>query len=240
MPDASNQTLCEPRSPLLERLRQYPPVPRQWHTSGLAVLVASGPSLTREDVAYCRRCVSRPHVLVVSDSWQYAPWADALYSYEAAWWNHHQGVPAFRGQKWSSVPLESTSRNVDLDIRPQADSVEQWALQWVRGEDRLGLSFDPQLIHYGSNSGYQALNLAILFGARRIVLLGYDMQSTGGREHFFGPHPHPLRRWSDFAKFADMFRAAVPDLAAHNIEVINCSRETALDCFPRARLKDAL
>ncbi|HCZ48509.1 MAG TPA: hypothetical protein DCZ11_05850, partial [Gammaproteobacteria bacterium] len=47
-----------------------------------------------------------------------------------------------------------------------------------------GLSASPLRIHQGGNSGYQALNLAVLLGAERVILLGYDMH--GG--HWHGRH----------------------------------------------------
>jgi len=200
------------------------------------VLVASGPSLTREDVAYCRE---RARVLVVNDAWQYAPWADALYACDAKWWNHHQGVPQFQGQRWTAVSMPGGKLPMN-EILASEQTAARWDLQWVRGDYRLGLSLDRGLIHFGGNSGFQALNLAVLFGARRILLLGYDMKAKGGRTHFFGEHPDLLRADHDYQSWQDHFRAAVPDLERGKVEVINCSRETALDCFPRAELRSVL
>ncbi len=85
------------------------------------------------------------------------------------------------------------------------------------------------------------MNLAILFGARRLILLGFDMKAgTNGETHFHGPHPPEIRRASDYANWKQYFRQAVPDLARAGVEVINCSRETALTCFPRAELRAVL
>lgn len=238
MPDVLSQTQSVRWKPLQWEVpkSRLPGAPRQWHACGTIVLVASGPSLTRADVAYCR---GRDRVMVVNDAWQYAIWADALYAGDHEWWSHHKGVPKFQGQRWGSIPVPGGKipRNeAELYVR----SVDQWGLFWVWGDWRHGLSSDPTLIHYGGNSGYQALNLAVLFGIRRILLLGYDMQDLDGRSHFFGEHPHPLRRWSDYKSWTDAYRTMVPDLVRAKVEVINCSRETALDCFPRAKLRDVL
>lgn len=88
------------------------------------------------------------------------------------------------------------------------------------------------------NSGYQAVNLAYLLGAKRIVMLGFDMMDRGGEHHFHGnhrgatltnPNARLYRRWID--GFEKMHRL----LKEEGVELINCSRRTALT-IPRAPL----
>ena len=88
------------------------------------------------------------------------------------------------------------------------------------------------------NSGYQAVNLAYLLGAKRIGLLGFDMRPKSGANHFHGdhrggsltnPNAQLYRRW--IAGFSELHRL----LEAEGVELINCSRETAL-AIPRADL----
>lgn len=92
-----------------------------------------------------------------------------------------------------------------------------------------------------SNSGAGAIALAAARGARRIVLLGYDCQHTGGKTHWHGDHPKgcagnaapkTIRKWP--AQFLDVQGRLA------GVEIINCSRETALTVFPRAQLEEAL
>jgi len=92
------------------------------------------------------------------------------------------------------------------------------------------------------NSGYQALNLAIHFGARKIILLGYDMQcGPNGQTHWFGSHPGALEKGAGlYPRFVQNFRTTLPDLERNGITVVNCSRSTALDCFPKIPLVEAL
>lgn len=108
--------------------------------------------------------------------------------------------------------------------------------------DDPGLCLAPPIICRGANSGFQALNLAVHLGARRIVLLGYDMQRTGGLSHWHGDHGRGLNNPSEhnFARWRRQFEEAAPTLAAAGIEVVNCSRATALTCFPRMDLHAAL
>jgi hypothetical protein len=88
------------------------------------------------------------------------------------------------------------------------------------------------------NSGAGAIALAAHWGARRIVLLGYDGQKTGGQAHWHGNHPAGLGNAGSVDKWPAQFR----ELARHlnGIEIINCSRATALNAFPQGSLDEVL
>lgn len=100
-----------------------------------------------------------------------------------------------------------------------------------------GLSRNRGYIHGGGNSGYQAINLAYHFGATRIILLGYDMKTSG--QHFFGVHNSPgLNKDTNYSSFIANFRTINPK--DYGIEIINCSRDSDLDCFSTAKLEDVI
>lgn len=105
-----------------------------------------------------------------------------------------------------------------------------------------GLSMNPHVIHQGANSGYQAINLAVLMGAKRIALLGFDMKASSGDVHWHGKHPNGLNNPTDlqFQMWLDAFRTMPPDLEKIGVEVINCTPDTALDCFPLRGLESVL
>lgn len=109
------------------------------------------------------------------------------------------------------------------------------------GIDDRGLNRSPMRIHYGNNSGYQAINLAYHWGARRMLLLGFDCRGHAGKMHWFGNHPKPLRNEpSNFEKWRDHFGRLAGDLSAAGVEVVNCSRDTALTCFKRSTIDQCL
>lgn len=97
----------------------------------------------------------------------------------------------------------------------------------IRVNSKHGENLGDDCIHYGipggGNSGYQAVNLAYLKGAKTILLLGFDMMGF----HYFGEHPKGLANGSPFHMFIKSFETINKD-----IEIINCSRMTALGCFP--------
>lgn len=92
----------------------------------------------------------------------------------------------------------------------------------------------------GGNSGAQALGLAMLFGAARVLLLGYDMQFRGAQAHWHGHHGKGLNnpRHGSLAGWAKGFEVLAREL--RGVDVINCSRETAITAFPRAPLQECL
>ena len=102
-----------------------------------------------------------------------------------------------------------------------------------------GLSTEPTGLITGRNSGYQAINIAVLAGARRILLLGYDMRFIDGRQHWFGNHPIKNHE-AEFTGYAKRFRTMVEPLEKLGVEVVNCSPGSAIDAFPRAELSEAL
>jgi len=198
----------------------------RWAPDDVVVVAATGPSLTPE----VARQVRRHPVVAVSDAWRLIPEAAVLYSCDAPWWRHHQGAPGFAGERWSS--------HGGLPTNDKADVARAFGLRLVAGRPGDTFSRDPGRIHFGNNSGFQAINLAILMGARRIVLVGFDMH-TEGKRHFFGDHPKGLQNSVDYRQFLPHFasaaRALEPDVA-----IINATPGSALRCWPMMTLDDAL
>jgi hypothetical protein len=93
--------------------------------------------------------------------------------------------------------------------------------------------------HY-NNSGAAAISLAVHLGATRVVLLGYDCQRTNGLAHWHGNHPRGLGNGGAMARWAESFAELAQDMARRGVEVVNATRETALKCFPRVELEQAL
>lgn len=195
----------------------YVPVPRLW-PGETVVCIASGPSLTDADVEFVR---SKARVIVVNTTYLKAPWADCLYACDGIWWRWHHGVPTFTGLKYGMGP--SVGRVPGVTV--------------LRNMGERGLESDPTGLRTGLNSGYQAINLAVHFGASRIVLLGYDLQvGPNGQEHWH--KNHPSHRQNPYRLFLRNFPTLVEPLKAIGVDVVNCTRRTALTCFPQASLQE--
>jgi hypothetical protein len=197
-------------------------VPRLWSAGTLCVILASGPSLTCEDVDAVR---GRAKVIAVKDAIKLAPWADVFYGAGGdtrGWWAHNAALVAgFPGLRFTLDPKMAAYATV------------------LQNTGFSGLERQPTGLRTGKNSGFQALNLALHLGATRILLLGYDMKSDRGRDHFCGNHPHahaPI----PFDAFRDLFPSIVEPLQAAGVDVVNCTPNSALTCFPTMSLSDAL
>ena len=113
---------------------------------------------------------------------------------------------------------------------------EAWGIKVLNCQiAEKGLSRNAEAVNSGGNSGYQAINLAYHLGATRIILLGFDMHHHGGKSHWFGDHPKGFINGPP-TKYIAAFRSIKPE--DYGIEILNCSRVTALDAFPRHNLED--
>ena len=204
------------------------------------VIAATGPSLDAEVAELCHEAAGGGYrTIAVNDAHRLLPWADVLYSCDAAWWNYHKGVRQFAGERWSSHALidRRTGKPHETDNKELA-GVEH-DLDLVRADMADGFSLDPRRIHYGNNSGFQAMNLALLFGVARIVLVGFNMQPIGDRAHFFGDHPRPIRRNAKYLSYVPFFTIAARGLPP-GVTIINATPHSALRCFRFQPLEIAL
>lgn len=117
-------------------------------------------------------------------------------------------------------------------------SREAFGVYWIRHGKGQGFTEERDTINGGGNSGFAAIHLAATFGAKRIVLLGYDMQRTDGKFHWHGKHEGGLPNGNGFPGWIRSMGYLAKDLEKRGVEVINCSRKTALKCFPKMELKD--
>jgi len=115
---------------------------------------------------------------------------------------------------------------------------DKFGTYWIRCGTGQGFSREPDTINGGGNSGYQAIHLAATFGAKKIVLLGFDMQRTGGREHWHGKHEGNLPHGAGFGSWMKSMAFLAADLRRMGVDVVNCSRVTAMRCFRRATLEE--
>lgn len=198
-----------------------------------AALVASGPSAAKANIEALR---GRAKVVVINESWQLAPWADVLYACDTKWWKLRLGVPKFNGLKVCHVDLKSRQ---DVDIIRAFPKV-----RWVH-VDRWGdqlLTERPGYLGAGGNSGFQALNLAVQFGAKKILLIGYDMTIAHG-EHWHARHPMPLSNphpQQNLPRWRKSLDGSAGRLRALGVEVVNASPVSELKAFPKMSVEEAL
>ena len=200
-----------------------------WDTR-TAVVIASGPSLTADDCRRVMMCRANDSVRVisVSNAWKLcAKWADVFFAADRRYWSAYFKAMCAAGiereEMYTSCVAASALHKINR----------------VKAANQPGLGLTS--LNTGGNSGYMGINLAYLFGARKIILLGFDMQAgPDGAKHFDGSHPPGLSQCMPFPEWLHRFKALAKDLKERDIEVLNCARSTALWDFQRPSLEDAL
>jgi hypothetical protein len=193
-------------------------VPRCFPDSTI-VCLGGGASLTPADVEYCR---GKAVVIAIKDAIELAPWAEVFYCGDEVWWRHYGPTLTCAGLRFT---VNATAN--------------QWAtVLGISGSDGLELT-DPECLRSGGHSGHQAINLAVHLGAKRIVLLGYDMRPTNGRDNWYATRLY-AKKPAPYHHHHDRLLSVVEPLRQAGIAILNASRETSLTCFPRGDLQQAL
>jgi len=108
-------------------------------------------------------------------------------------------------------------------------------LNWLWTMPRKGIGLGTTALGWNSNTGALAINLALVLGARRVFLLGFDMHlSKDGKSNW---HDKLLVKQKEkvYKKFIGKFARVLIDLKKvfPGREVINVTDDSDLDVFPK-------
>lgn len=197
-----------------------------WKGEACAI-IASGPSAKNANIGLLK---GRMRVIAIKKSVELAPFADVVYGCDGPWWRSVQGMPKFRGLK---LAYEGTVCGSEWGIR----KVE------IKNPASDEMLFEKiGVIGSGGNSGFQALNLALQFGAARVLLVGFDMRGDSGA-HWYGRN-----NWMQannptdgvYGRWVRAMTAAAPKVKDRGVSVVNASPISALECFPKMSIESAL
>ncbi len=219
-------------------------VSRVWQGKTV-VCIASGPSLSKDHLEIVRRAreADAVRVIVVNDNYLVAPWADLLYFADHRWWQWHTaGIE--KAWPWARFTKEEVraafksfaGQKVTIQHQPMASGPDIFSLK-NGGPD--GVSDKQNEIRTGSNSGFQAMNIAALSGSKTILLLGYDMRFQGGRAHAHNGHPVKMPE-DAYGRYAKNFSSMQSPLAKMGVRVVNCTPDSRIDAFPKGELATEL
>lgn len=178
-----------------------------------------GPSLSLEEVA---KHSAKARVIAVNRAIEFIPNADVAFVYHGDLWP--EACRAFKGLKYTINRKCERHGFILLNCSGSA-GIEHLSRDSIRS---------------GCNSGYAAMNLAILLGAKRIGLMGMDCgKSPEGKRHFYDieePKMESLNPAYDL--WLTAWGSAVKELHALNIEVVNLSPTSRIDCFPKMTIEE--
>jgi hypothetical protein len=193
-----------------------------------AVIVGTGPSANAEPLDIIR---GRARVIVIKSTWRLAPWADVLYGIDRGWWIANKGVPSFKGLRVSPSP---TICRIYPEVREIRLKARAHLITGKTGVIGCGLKSG------GGHSGFQAINLAVQFGATRVLLVGFDMTLRGGAhwsKDYRGVSKPDAGRVETWRREMD---ECAPQFRTLGIEVINCAMASALTAYRKQPLGEAI
>ena len=185
-------------------------------------IIGGGPSLKNFDF----RTLIGKKTIAINKAIIYHSTADVLYWTDGRFYTWFKNeVDSYKGLKFALKPGSQYTHDIKV----------------LRKGKPYGLEVDPQTLAHGFNSGYAAINLAYHLGAKRIILLGFDMTNDGTETHFHDGYPTRAagnKVYQD--KFLPGFKQLSSDMRKSGIEVLNASQHSRLSEFPIITLNQAL
>lgn len=232
-------------------------IPREW-VNDTAVIFGGGPSLRPEDVEVAIRRGWRR--IAVNNAYILDPAADVLVWGDKRWyeWNRfdlhrHTGpykitwqeVQPVRGCKYHLLRhagMPPTVRHLLNDLRLFSEAAQlRRTMDALLRHGRSLLADDPGTIA-ATNTGQGAINVAYHFGAKRIILTGFDMQTLRvGKKvvhNWHNLHRRDINPDRYQAVFAPAIQAVATLLREKGIEIVNCTPNSKLPGVPILRLED--
>ncbi len=162
------------------------------------------------------------HVIAVNEAYKIGDWVDVLFFGDIAY--YRQNKDEIRKFKKLKVSFH--------EIDPHVKYIP-------KSRNRSGLS--STRITWNMSSGAAAINLAVLFGAKKIILLGFDMH-TKGPLHWHGSYPTrggaALER--TFTRHMKGFSGMNKAAKKMGVTILNANPDSAIEEFTKVDLNEVL
>ncbi len=225
-------------------------VPRIWE-GGDVWIVGGGPSLPRQfdipetvikDVMEGNSPPSiyspylsylhNKHVIGINAAYLIGDWMDMIFFGDSGFFLPHQ-------TRLANYP------GIKITCHPEVPKKNPWVKYLQKEGGRYyGISSNSKMVSWNSNSGAAAISIAAHTGAKRIILLGFDMTlGEDGKQHWHSLYakPDPKRRKipsTPFERHLIGFGAIAADAARMGIEIINASPNSAIKELKKVTVKD--
>lgn len=211
-----------------------PSVPGQFGIPDKVVhAVVSGTSQPDVYSPYMSRLHDK-HVIGINVAYLLGNWVDFVFFGDKGFFlKHQERLSKFPGLKISSLP-----RTNDMN----------WVkyLPRDRGHPR-GISTSSRMVSWNGNSGSAAISVAAHAGAKRIILLGFDMKvDATARQHWHDLYGRYANRNPDkktripFHRHLRGFPEIAKDAKRKGIEILNACPDSAIECFRKVTVKELL
>jgi hypothetical protein len=168
-------------------------------------------------------------VIGVNQAYKLGPWVDVCYFGDCGWYALNS--PQIRG--YAGLKITSCGRCPE----------KGWPdVHRVRRTKQHGIESDHRdAIAWNNNSGASAINVAYWLGAKRIVLLGFDMHlDRAGKKNWHADYRGEQVTPAIFEKHLRGFPQIARDAGQLGIEILNATPDSAVTVFPMVKLEDVV
>jgi hypothetical protein len=184
-------------------------------------ILGGGPSLKDEDLSL----IHNQRVIGVNDAFKLGSWVDLC------WWSD------CRWAIWNHEVLSQYTGIILSCVRCHCQHPHTLTVSRLEGS---GISERPDGVKWNRSSGGSAINVAYLLGSKKIVLLGYDMKVVDGQHNWHTNHKFRPKDTIYNNRFIPPFLEIAKDATRLGIEILNATKNSALDMFPKVDLKEVV
>jgi hypothetical protein len=171
------------------------------------------------------------HVIGINVAYMLGNWVDMVFFGDGNFFlKHKEGLSKYSGLR--------------VSCNPQTSKVD-WVKYLTRDPKHpKGISSNPSTVSWNCNSGAAAISVAANAGAKRIILLGFDMKlSNTNNQHWHdvykrgvivGKRMNKLPFGRHLIGFADIAK----DAKSRGIEIINACPDSAIEQFRRVSVNE--
>jgi len=183
---------------------------------------------------FIKPLLKEERVIAINAAFKIGNWIDCMFFGDAGWYlpNREQLIN-FGGIKVTCAP-KFASKRVD-----QSEGIKYLGRD---GKKTEGISDQTNTVCWNKNSGAASISLAAHFGCKQIILLGFDMNmiEMEGKLNHHWHTDYKSQKQPPFKRHLKGFGQIAIDAKQRNIEILNCSPDSAIKEFPIVNLKEVL
>lgn len=205
------------------------------HLGDIGIIVGTGPSLTDKVIMDCGN--SGLPLFGANNAWKVLD-LDVFHACNWEYYHHY----------WEKGLKETPSIKYTI----WEDVAKRYNVNFLKGEWKGGLSRNKGVIYYHHGTGPQLINIAYHHGIKRMLLVGWDMAYRGkvndrhytqprhyfGDDELSGKHFPKTGENGEFTGLIKEMETIIPE--DYGIEIINCTPNSAMTCFPMMDFDSAL
>lgn len=188
-------------------------------------VLGGGPSLLAAPLhlLHDRFCIA------VNNAYTVVPWSQVLWFGDVKWWDWHK-------ESLRSWPNSIATCCQNARVIKEAAQMGISLISYNRMG--RGLSKQPKYVSWNGSSGASAINLAYHLGAKKVVLVGFDMRRVDGKKNFHSDHKEADH--DPFGRHLRAFPKIAPAASQLGLTIINATPGSAIPQFPIMSLEEAI